>query len=226
MVKMATTENLHPEPERVAIDSLRPHPRNYRSHPDDQIDHLMQSIQEHGLYRNVVLARDGTILAGHGVVQAARKLGLPEVLAVRLDVEPDSPLALKVLTGDNEIEHLAEQNDRLLSELLKEISQEAPAGLVGTGYDEAMLANLVFVTRPASEIEGVDEARHWAGMPDYDEGETPFQLTISFENEDVRAQFLAQIGASVVNKKTGRVTSIWWPERERYDLASVRVEAA
>ena len=53
--------------EQFSPDQLKPHPRNYRDHPQDQIDHLIQSIRENGFYRNVVVANDNTILAGHGV---------------------------------------------------------------------------------------------------------------------------------------------------------------
>lgn len=51
--------------EDAAIDELRAHPRNYRRHPDDQLAHIMRSIELHGFYRAVVIARDGTVLAGH-----------------------------------------------------------------------------------------------------------------------------------------------------------------
>jgi hypothetical protein len=54
--------------ELIAIKELKPHPRNYRSHPEDQLVHLVNSIKQHGFYRNVVVAKDNTILAGHGVV--------------------------------------------------------------------------------------------------------------------------------------------------------------
>jgi ParB-like chromosome segregation protein Spo0J len=70
-------------PEDVALDDLKPHPRNYQQHPDDELAHIMESIKTHGFYRNVVIARDGTILAGHGVTQAARKLGYTHVPVIR-----------------------------------------------------------------------------------------------------------------------------------------------
>src|SRR5262245_17598198 len=97
--------------ETVKLDELRPHPPNYHAHPDDQLDHLVQSIREHGVYRNVVIAKDGTILAGHGVVEAARRDGMSELPVVRLPVAPDSPAALRVLAGDNELQRLAEVDD-------------------------------------------------------------------------------------------------------------------
>ena len=84
----------------VKITGLKDHPRNYRTHPEDQIEYLMESIRQHGFYRNVVVARDSTVLAGHGVVEAARRLGLEKVSVIRLDLDADSPQALKVLAAD------------------------------------------------------------------------------------------------------------------------------
>lgn len=146
------------ETEMVKLADLKPHPQNYQTHPQEQIEHLKASIAEHGMYRNVVIARENTILAGHGVVLAATQLGMKEVSAVRLDIDPDDPRALKVLTGDNEIEQLADVDDRALTEILKQINDED--ALLGTGYDEKMLAALVYVTRPASEIADFDAAAH------------------------------------------------------------------
>src|SRR5262245_55372260 len=78
----------------VEIATLKRHPKNYREHPPEQIEHLKRSIREHGFYRNVVVARDDTILAGHGVVAAARHLGLKTMPVIRLAIDPDTPAAL------------------------------------------------------------------------------------------------------------------------------------
>jgi ParB-like chromosome segregation protein Spo0J len=67
------------ELETVRLDSLKPHSKNYHYHPDDEIEHIMESVKEHGVYRNIVVAREGTILAGHGVVEAMRRLGIETV---------------------------------------------------------------------------------------------------------------------------------------------------
>lgn len=213
--------------EVVALDTLKRHPRNYRSHPDDQLEHIASSIREHGLYRNVVIARDGTILAGHGVVEAVRqKIGMTDLPVVRIDVDPLDPRALKILTGDNEIGHLAEVDDRALTEILREIAQSGEGNLNGTGFDEKMLANLVMVTRPASEIKDINEAEHWVGLPSYQEqGDTPtLKLIINFDSEEARTELLEKIGSPAMSKKDGQTWSTWWPPRERNDLASVRFE--
>jgi len=206
--------------EMVGIEDLRPHPRNYRAHPDDQLEHITASIQKYGLYRNVVVARDGTILAGHGVVAALRRIGVQRVPVVRLPVDADSPQALAVLTGDNEVRHLAEIDDRLLSELLKEVKDKNPGGLRGTGYDDAMLAALVMVTRTGDEISGFNEAAEWVGMPEYDPQEDVLKVTVSFRSVEDRNAFFTKLGLTAVSVKS---KSMWWPPVEgRQNLSAMQ----
>ena len=128
--------------ERVALADVRPHPRNYQTHPDEEIQHLMQSLTMHGVYRNVVIARDGTLLAGHGVVEAARRLGYTSLTMKRLALDPHEPRALQILVGDNEIARLAIKHEDALAALLQELSQDDPLALLGTGFDEEALAAL------------------------------------------------------------------------------------
>lgn len=129
--------------ETVTLDSLTPHPRNYRGHPDDQLAHIEQSLREHGQYRNIVVARDGTILAGHGVAEAARRVGLAEVSVIRLPVGRDDPRALRLLAGDNETGRLAAVDDEALAGILRDIYERDVEGLLGTGWDEDDLARLL-----------------------------------------------------------------------------------
>lgn len=201
-----------------AICELKPHPRNYLVHPQDQLQHIAASIQQNGFYRNVVVAKGNTILAGHGVVQAAREiLKLETVPALFLDVDPFSPQALKILTGDNQIGHLAEVDDRQLADILKELNSDV-VGLLGTGFDEMMLANLAFVSRSASEIADFDAAAEWAGMPGYEPKEEPLRVTVCFRNEDDRAAFMKLIGATVINQKFKKAWTIWHPEKPKEKL--------
>mgnify|MGYP001599182282 CR=1 FL=1 len=207
----------------MPLTALKRHPRNYHEHPPDQIEHLKQSMREHKIYRNVVVARDGTMLAGHGVVQAAMELGYTHGPVVQLDLDPMDPRALKLLVGDNEISHLAMPDDRALTELLREVQSMDPQGLLGTGYDEGMLAALLYNTRPKSEVRDKDEAQHWVGMPDYDEGRDVLKITISFRTADDRAAFTALIGLSGFDPERTMI-STWWPIRAKDDGASVRFE--
>jgi hypothetical protein len=209
--------------EIVSLTSLKPHPRNYRAHPDDQLEHIGESLKQHGFYRNVVIARDSTILAGHGVAEAARRIGITEVPVFRLDVDPNDPLALKVLVGDNELGRFAEVDDRMLTDLLKEIGEVDVAGLIGTGFDEKMLAALTFNTRPASEIATMDEAAEWLGMPEYDEGGPQIKLIVAFKTEEDLAAFVESQGMRI-DKKVGLTWGTKWPFIEREDVAGIRFE--
>lgn len=141
--------------EMVPLSELRAHPRNYRRHPEAQLAHLRQSVIENRVYRPVVIARDGTILAGHGLTAVLRDLGRIVAPCVRLDVDAFSPAALKVLAGDNGIGALAEDDDRMLYDLLRDIAAAPDATLDGTGHDpdglDAMLASLD--AAPVAEAE-------------------------------------------------------------------------
>jgi hypothetical protein len=209
--------------EHVPLSQLKPHPRNYREHPDDQLSHLIESLREHGFYRNVLIAKDGTILAGHGIIEAARVEGYTEAPCVRLDLDPEEPRALKVLAADNELSRLAEVDDRALSELLKEVKDFDLDGLLGTGYDEQMLANLVMVTRPANEIATFDEAAEWVGMPEYEAAQTPYKVWVSFQDEAAKHDFEARLGITLPPNSAR--CSMWWPPKEREDPSSLRFDA-
>jgi hypothetical protein len=200
--------------------TLTPHPRNYRKHPMSQLRHIIDSIETHGFYRNVVVAKDLTILAGHGVKQAEIEMGLAKSPVITMDIDPDDPRAIKLLTGDNEISNLSEVNDRLLTELLKEIMGEQDLGLTGTGYDAEQLASLVMVTRPASEIRDKNEAAEWVGMPDWEVEPAPIKLIVSFANESDRSEFARIIGYNLTEK----TTSVWFPPRARDDNSGLKFE--
>src|SRR5258708_40075030 len=123
--------------EDVILDTLESHPRNYRAHPDDEIEHLVESIRANGVYRNVVIAQDGTILAGHGVVTAARRLGLETLPVYRTTYGPDDPRAIKLLVSDNEISHLAMIDDRALPYILRYL-KKPNTNLLATAYDTSL----------------------------------------------------------------------------------------
>jgi hypothetical protein len=207
---------------QVPIAILQPHPRNYRIHPEDEIEHLMESIRAHGIYRNIVIAQDGhTILAGHGVVEAARRLGKKEIPAVQTNYAVDDPYALKLLVGDNEIQHLVEADDRTLTELLRELKDIDE--LIGTGYDEMMLSNLLMVSRPESEIADMDAATQWVGLPEYDEGEDKkIQIIVNFLSEEDCQKFchLHGLGQGKTAMR-GACKSYWWPPRDKDDVSSL-----
>src|SRR5215831_2516769 len=199
----STKPELH-QTELADLESLKPHPRNYRGHPESQREHLRASIQEHGVYRNVVVAEDGTILAGHGVVESAREAGLTQVPVVRLPFPADDPRALKVLVADNELTRLAASDDRLLADLLKEMRDADLASLLGTGWDDLSLAVLLG--------EGItDPSQAWAGLPEYEseDRQSAFRCIVHFPTEEDAQAFFQLLERPMA-------AQLWWPAHDGF----------
>lgn len=197
----------------VPVARLKAHPRNYREHPPEQLAHLVASIRTVGLYRPVVVARDNTILAGHGLVAAARLAGLTTVPVARLDLDPHEPAALKVLAGDNEIGTTAFRDDRKATDMLREVADAV--GLEGSGFDRMQLAALVLVHRPVEEIPDLDAAATWAGagMPEHwSEPLAKAKLVVLCRSREDRDAAARRLGYTGNAKRFHDTLSIWWPE--------------
>ena len=195
--------------EVTSLSSLRPHPKNYRTHPEDQLAHIVASIKRHGFYRNIVVAKDGTILAGHGVVEAAKKMSLEKVPLVRLDLAPDDPRALQLLAGDNEIGLLAEVDDAALANILKELQDLDPEALLGTGVTEFGLDKLT-----AALAGPVNAEEEWAkaGMPAFDQQDKTAhrQILVSFKSDEAVKAF-AKLTDHPISEQT---RFMWFPKEE------------
>jgi hypothetical protein len=214
--KAATPARVEAHPAAmVLLSTLKSHPKNYRVHPEDQLQHIIASIKEHGLYRNIVVARDGTILAGHGVVAAAKKMGLAQVSVVKLDLDPDDPRALKLLAGDNEIGRLAEVDRKMLADLLGDLKGLDGDDLLGTGYGILDLDRLV-----ASLGSPIDVTAEWAGMPEFNQQDNGAfrQILVSFKSDEDAEKFAKVIGQSI----TKDTRALWFPEAEIIHVADKR----
>src|SRR5689334_15969404 len=65
--------------ERWPIAKLIPNARNARTHSPEKIDQIAASMREWGWTNPILVTEEGTIIAGHGRVLGAKKLGLAEV---------------------------------------------------------------------------------------------------------------------------------------------------
>jgi hypothetical protein len=212
---------MKPDTTLVRIERLKPHPRNPYQHPDEEIEQIVASIKEHGLYAPVVVANDMTILKGHGVTMALLKLGFEYIHVLQIDYDPLEPRALKLLIGDNEIGRLAMRDDRAIADIAKEVKEFVD--LAGTGYEDSTLANLVYITRSANEIGDTQAAAQWAGMPAYEETSAQLKLTVLFPSEADRDEFGRRLGVDMSKVgKAGLKQVLWWPKRVVHDLVSVQ----
>lgn len=102
----------------VDIDELVPCPKNNNKHSKEQIDRLAKLIKHHG-FRNplIVSNRSGFVLAGHGRIEAAKKIGMKEIPVIYQDFK-DEAEEYTYLTSDNAIASWAELDlDMVKSEL-------------------------------------------------------------------------------------------------------------
>lgn len=65
--------------ENVLIDKLKPYEKNARTHNEEQIDKISKSIKEFGFINPVLIDSDYGIIAGHGRILGAKKIGMTEV---------------------------------------------------------------------------------------------------------------------------------------------------
>lgn len=67
------------------VADLIPYASNSRTHSDAQVAQIAASIRQFGWTNPILIDGDNTIIAGHGRLLAARKLGMEEVPAIILD---------------------------------------------------------------------------------------------------------------------------------------------
>ena len=137
--------------EHWPLDRLIPHARNARTHSEEQVAQIAGSIAEFGFVNPVLVGDDGVIVAGHGRVLAARKLGLSEAPVIVLShLTPTQRRALMI--ADNQIATNAGWNDEMLAAELAALKDEA-FDLELLGFDDAELDRLL-----AAELEPDDDA--------------------------------------------------------------------
>lgn len=206
---------------KINVNELKEHPKNYQEHPDDQIEHIINSINTHGFYRNIVIAKDNTILAGHGVVKAVKQMGsIKRVPVIKLDIESNSVQALKVLTSDNEISQLAQVNDKALTNLLKEIL-DLDDTILGTGFNEDQLSALAFTATTKNELGNKQDADQWVGIFEHEQRPEIFSIVVKFENEQDRLDFVEQKGIENFHNQRGNVWSTYYPFRDKDDVSNL-----
>jgi hypothetical protein len=71
--------------EKRPLGRLTPYLGNARTHSDEQITQIAASIAEFGFINPILIGDDGVIIAGHGLVAAAKSLGMIEVPVIVLD---------------------------------------------------------------------------------------------------------------------------------------------
>ena len=123
--------------ENVPIATLRPDPANARQHPVRNLEAIAASLQRFGQQKPIVVARDGTVIAGNGTLGAARRLGWETIAAVRTSLTGAAARAFALM--DNRTTDLSGWDTSALLEQLGELSPELQAMLDFTPDEIALL---------------------------------------------------------------------------------------
>jgi DNA modification methylase len=137
------------------IDQLRPYERNPRTHSDEQVDQIAASMVEFGWTNPVLVDEQGGILAGHGRLLAARKLGLAEVPVIRFEHLSEAQKRA-YLIADNQLTLNSAWDDELLAAELAWLRDER-FDLDLIGFDASELERLLALADGESESDDAED---------------------------------------------------------------------
>lgn len=125
----------------VATASLKPNPRNARTHSNKQVRQIAESIDKFGFNNPILIDAQSVVIAGHGRLAAAKFLGLTEVPVVCLSHLSDAEKRAFIL-ADNQIALNASWDSALLAVEIDELSvllPEIDLDLEITGFETGQI---------------------------------------------------------------------------------------
>lgn len=131
------------------VSELIPYVRNARTHSEAQVAQIAASIREFGFLSPILVAEDNTILAGHGRLAAALKLGLKKVPCVKENHLTETQKRAYII-ADNKLSLNAGWDNELLAVELSEI-EGADFNLDLLGFDEAELSSIFDADKDVNE---------------------------------------------------------------------------
>ena len=126
--------NFTPVIDSVSVDALIPYINNARTHSDQQVSQIAASIKEFGWTNPILIDGDNGIIAGHGRLMAAKKLGISEVPCIQLEYLTDLQKKALIL-ADNKLALNAGWEDELLAIELGDL-KDAGYDLSLTGFGD------------------------------------------------------------------------------------------
>ena len=143
-----------------SVDKLIPYAKNARTHSDEQIAEIAGSIKAFGFNNPVLVDKENSIIAGHGRVLAARKLGMDKVPVVEIEHLTEAERKAYVL-ADNRIALNAGWDIGMLSLELQDLQDKIDLSLLGFDPDE-----LDALLNPVVENNGLTDEDFVPEVPD------------------------------------------------------------
>lgn len=122
--------------EYINSKAITPYARNSRTHSDEQVAQVAASIKEFGWTNPILIDEESVIIAGHGRLMAAQRLGYEEVPIIRLENLTDAQKRAYVI-ADNKLALNAGWDDEMLAIEVEELLEQGfDLGLTGFDSDE------------------------------------------------------------------------------------------
>ncbi|WP_288319808.1 ParB/Srx family N-terminal domain-containing protein [uncultured Parasutterella sp.] len=139
------------------VEDLIPYEKNSRTHSEEQIQKVVVSIKEFGWTNPILIDEEQGIIAGHGRLEAAKRLGMKEVPVIELTGLTEAQKRAYII-ADNKLALEAGWDEDLLREELDWLTQHDYSAEV-TGFDSEDLQSLLSVNLEAAveESESIEE---------------------------------------------------------------------
>jgi DNA modification methylase len=136
--------------------SLIPYAKNARRHSTRQIELIASSIQEFGFANPVLVDNGNTVLAGHARLEAAKRLGLPEVPTIRLAELTDAQKRAYRL-ADNQLATLSDWDEEILSDELRILDSGLNFDIEVIGFDTCDLDRMLGTETSQEPVDEIVE---------------------------------------------------------------------
>ncbi|MBY0226962.1 MAG: ParB N-terminal domain-containing protein [Hyphomicrobium sp.] len=148
----------------LPVTGLRPYPGNARTHSAKQIAEIATSIKAFGFNNPVLVDKNDTIIAGHGRVAAAKKLGLDTVPCVRLEHLSKAEKRAYILADNKLAEKAGWDRDILAIELQHLADLDLDFDITATGFEMAEI-DLLLSDADADQADPADAVPELAVGP-------------------------------------------------------------
>ena len=122
------------------VKRLKPDPKNARKHDEKNIEAIKYSLKTYGQQKNIVVTKDGTVIAGNGTLEAAKQLKWTHLL---VNIFKGTPSEAKAYTlADNRTAELASWEDQILLDTIKEL-QSGDIDMDALGFSKTEIDKLI-----------------------------------------------------------------------------------
>ena len=139
----------------VPVEKLIPYVNNARKHSEQQVSQIAASIKEFGFVNPILIDAENVLIAGHGRLAAAHKLGLKEVPCLRVEHLTEAQKRAYIL-ADNRLAELAEWDKELINLELTQL-KDLDFNFELTGFDQDFVDEIQPIKEGLTDEDAVPE---------------------------------------------------------------------